>query len=177
MTYVSGYGYSWYASLSSASNGHSLYFYRTGISPSYGISCTYGFPVRCLQAFTDGFLYTESHMKTGSESAGPWPRRAHPCKFSNPQGSRRLLCHQQYRIVYLRLCTVTGVWRQKGLRFGLRVMIIVAIFASGKVAERMGMTGFDSRQSLYVSMPSVVQGLVNLNAQKSNGNNSYALAA
>ncbi len=40
-----------------------------------------------------------------------------------------------------------------------------------------GLTGFDSRQSRKVSMPSFVWGLVNLNAQKTNGNNSYALAA
>ncbi len=41
----------------------------------------------------------------------------------------------------------------------------------------MGLTGFDSRQSLIVSMPSVVRELVNINFQTTNGNNSYALAA
>ena len=37
--------------------------------------------------------------------------------------------------------------------------------------------GFDSRQSLIVSTPSAVWRLVNPDAQDSNGNNSYALAA
>lgn len=41
----------------------------------------------------------------------------------------------------------------------------------------MGVTGFDSRQSLIVSTSSIVWWLVNINTQLSNGNNSYALAA
>lgn len=41
----------------------------------------------------------------------------------------------------------------------------------------MGMTGFDSRQSLIVSTSSIVWELVNINTQNSNGDNSYALAA
>ena len=40
-----------------------------------------------------------------------------------------------------------------------------------------GTTGFDSRQSLIVSTPSVVRRLVKENVQTTNGNNSYALAA
>ncbi len=40
-----------------------------------------------------------------------------------------------------------------------------------------GVPGFDSRQSLIVSTPSAVRQLVNPDAQKSNGDNSYALAA
>ena len=42
---------------------------------------------------------------------------------------------------------------------------------------RAGATGFDSLQSLIVSTPSIVWGLVNRNTQTTNGNNSYALAA
>ena len=41
----------------------------------------------------------------------------------------------------------------------------------------MGTTGFDSRQSLTVSTPSVVRRLVKMNVHTTNGNNSYALAA
>ena len=41
----------------------------------------------------------------------------------------------------------------------------------------LGVPGFDSRQSLIVSTPSAVWRLVNPDAQNSNGNNSYALAA
>ena len=40
-----------------------------------------------------------------------------------------------------------------------------------------GVPGFDSRQSLIVSTSSAVWRLVNPDAQKSIGNNSYALAA
>ena len=50
------------------------------------------------------------------------------------------------------------------------------IFAFGFHANS-GLTGFDSRQSLSVSTPSAVWRLVNPDAQHSNGNNSYALAA
>ena len=50
------------------------------------------------------------------------------------------------------------------------------IFALGFHANS-GLTGFDSRQSLSVSTPSAVWRLVNPDAQHSNGNNSYALAA
>jgi len=44
-------------------------------------------------------------------------------------------------------------------------------------SHNLGTTGFDSRQSLIVSTPSVVRRLVKVNVRQSNGNNSYALAA
>ena len=52
-----------------------------------------------------------------------------------------------------------------------------ALTNSARCARETGLTGFDSRQSLEVSTPSSVWRLVNPDAQTTNGNNSYALAA
>ena len=56
-------------------------------------------------------------------------------------------------------------------------MSFVCRFAEDGARGDQGLTGFDSRQSLMVSTPSVVWALVKLNARITHGNNSYALAA
>ena len=55
-------------------------------------------------------------------------------------------------------------------------IIFVPVFGRF-VPKRLGVPGFDSRQSLMVSTPSAVWRLVNPDARTINGNNSYALAA
>lgn len=54
---------------------------------------------------------------------------------------------------------------------------LCAVLSKNGPQGDQGLTGFDSRQSLMVSTPSVVWALVKLNARITNGNNSYALAA
>lgn len=65
-------------------------------------------------------------------------------------------------------CRRVDIWKK---------VLFLHCFHEALPREILGVPGFDSRQSLIVSTPSAVWRLVNPDAQDSNGNNSYALAA
>ena len=71
---------------------------------------------------------------------------------------------------------ITDVFPARGAVFGKKVLFLHC-FHEALSREILGVPGFDSRQSLIVSTPSAVWRLVNPDAQDSNGNTSYALAA
>jgi len=71
---------------------------------------------------------------------------------------------------------IPDVFPARGAVFGKKVLFLHC-FHEALSREILGVPGFDSRQSLIVSTPSAVWRLVNPDAQDSNGNNSYALAA
>jgi len=77
---------------------------------------------------------------------------------------------------FRKICTFPTLFPAGGSIFEKKVLFLYC-FHEALSREILGVPGFDSRQSLIVSTPSAVWRLVNPDAQDSNGNNSYALAA